>query len=158
LSRSWTTRAPRPGEDPDAYTFASRSAFEERIAAGGFLEWATNVGEYYGTPTPEPPDGYDVVLEIDVQGARQVLERCDDVICVFLVPPSIEDQAARLRARGDDEVHVRRRLELGAWEAERAAEIGAVVVVNDEVDRATAELAAIIEHARQSGRRAAGES
>jgi guanylate kinase len=98
------------------------------------------------------------VLEIDVQGARQVLDRCHDVVCVFLVPPNLEEQAARLRARGDSEAHVRRRLELGAWEAERAAEIGAIVVVNDEVDRATDELAAIITNARRISRRAAGES
>jgi guanylate kinase len=158
LSRSWTTRAPRPGEDPEAYTFVSRETFEARLHSGGFLEWAMNIDEYYGTPTPEPPEGYDVVLEIDVQGARQVISQCEDVICIFLVPPSLEDQQARLRARGDSESHVRRRLELGEWEAAQAAEIGAVVVVNDEVERATDELAAIIGRARRSGRAAAGES
>ncbi|HWD24051.1 MAG TPA: guanylate kinase [Acidimicrobiales bacterium] len=158
LSRSWTTRAPRPGEALDAYEFVTREAFEERIAEGGFLEWAMNVGEYYGTPIPNPPAGFDVVLEIDVQGAKQVLERCDDVVCVFLVPPTKEDQAARLRARGDSEDHIAKRLALGEWEAVQAAEIGATFVVNDEVDRATGELAAIIDQARRSGAPAVGES
>jgi guanylate kinase len=107
---------------------------------------------------PEPPAGYDVVLEIDVQGARQVLDRCDDVVCVFLVPPTIADQAARLRARGDSEDHVERRLKLGEWEATQASEIGAIVVVNDEVERATDELAAIIDRVRRAGGHPAGES
>jgi guanylate kinase len=117
-----------------------------------------NVDEYYGTPIPHPPKGFDVVLEIDVQGAKQVLEQCDDVVCVFLVPPTKEDQAARLRARGDSEAHIAKRLALGEWEAAQAAEIGAIFVVNDEVDRATEELAAIIVEARRSGASAAGES
>jgi guanylate kinase len=158
LSRSWTTRAPRPGEATDAYTFVTREEFEARLAEGGFLEWAMNVDEYYGTPIPDPPEGFDVIFEIDVQGARQVLERCSDVVCVFLVPPTADDQAARLRARGDSEEHVRRRLELGVWEATQAREIGAIEVVNAEVDRAVDELAAIIANARRSGAAAMGES
>ncbi len=85
-----------------------------------------------------------------MQGARQVLKRCEDVVCVFLVPPSLEDQAARLRARGDTEDHVRRRIALGEWEAAQAADLGAIVVVNDEVERAAGELAAIIENARRA--------
>ncbi len=94
-----------------------------------------------------------------MKGARQVLARCDDVVCVFLVPPTLADQAARLRARGDSEDHVQRRLALGTWEAAQAAEIGAITVVNDEVDRATDELAAIIEASREASRHAPpGES
>jgi guanylate kinase len=148
LSRSWTTRAPRPGEDPDAYVFVTPEAFEARIAAGGFLEWARILDQYYGTPIPEPPPGSDVVLEIDVRGARQVLEQRSDVVPIFLVAPSSEEQAARLRSRGDAEDAIARRLDLGAWEAAEAAAIGAITVVNDEVDRAVSELAAIIEDAR----------
>ena len=148
LSRSWTTRAPRPGEGADAYTFVSRDVFEERIAAGGFLEYAVNVGEYYGTPLPEAPSGDDVVFEIDVQGAKQVQERCEDVVCVFLVPPSRAEQEARLRARGDDDAHVQKRLELAEWETAEAARIGAITVVNDEVEKAVDRLAAIIFDAR----------
>lgn len=89
------------------------------------------------------------MLEIDLQGARQVVERADDVVCVLLVPPSQEVQEARMRARGDSEEHIRRRLELG--EVELAAAKGFVdeTVVNDDLDQAVAELAAIVDAARQ---------
>jgi guanylate kinase len=150
LSRSWTTRGKRPHEDDDAYTFVDHASFEARIAAGGFLEWVKGVGgEYYGTPLPEPPDGYDVLFEIDVSGARQVLERCDNVLCVLLVPPSPEAQEARLRARGDPEDSIRRRLELAAREIAEGQEFADAVVVNDDLDAAAVELGAIINVARR---------
>jgi len=156
LSRSWTTRKRRPGEFEDAYTFVDEATFRDRIAQGGFLEWATVLGELYGTPIPSAPDGYDVVLEIDVQGARQVLERCEDVVCVLLVPPSSEHQAERLRARGDPEDSVRRRLALGAKEVEEGQQFADAVVVNNDVDEAARELAAIIDEARRRAERAPG--
>lgn len=151
LSRSWTTRPRRPGEAEDAYTFVGREEFLLRAKEGGFLEWATVLGEYYGTPLPDPPDGQDLVLEIDVQGAQQVLERCgrDRVVCVLLVPPSREDQAARLRGRGDPEAQVQRRLALGEAELEAGRSFADAIVVNDDIDRAVEELAAIIERARR---------
>jgi guanylate kinase len=152
LSRSWTTRPRRPGEREDAYTFVDREEFILHAKAGGFLEWATVLGEYYGTPIPEAPPGHDVVLEIDVQGAEQVLARgVDDVVCVLLVPPSRDEQEARLRGRGDSEEHVLRRLELGQRELELGREIADAVVVNDDIDRAADELAAIVESGRQRG-------
>jgi len=155
LSRSWTTRSRRPQEDPDAYTFVDRATFEARIAAGGFLEWVKGVGgEYYGTPLLEPPDGCDVLFEIDVSGARQVLARCHDVVCVLLVPPSPEAQEARLRARGDAENSIRRRVELAALEVAEGKAFADAIVVNDDLDAAAAELAAIISDAR---RRFSGE-
>jgi guanylate kinase len=149
LSRSWTTRERRPGESEDAYTYVDHDAFEARIAAGGFLEHAEFLGERYGTPTPDDlPDGVDLVLEIDVQGAAQVLERSPDALLVLLVAPSREAQTERLRGRGDPEEAVQRRLAKGDEEVERGRDLGAVEVVNDDLDRAVAELASIIERAR----------
>lgn len=149
LSRSWTTRARRPGEPEDAYTFVAREEFLRHAEGGGFLEWATVLGECYGTPMPEPPPGRDVVLEIDVQGARQVLERAgDQVVCVLLVPPSTEAQAARLRKRGDPEVQVEKRLALGVRELEEGRTFADAVVVNDDVGRAAEQLMAIVAAAR----------
>jgi guanylate kinase len=148
LSRSWTTRPRRAGEPDDAYTFVDEKTFRDRIDAGGFLEWAQVLGEYYGTPVPDAGD-LDVVLEIDVQGAEKVLERCDNVVCVLLLAPSREVQEQRLRGRGDDEEHVRLRLELGEREVEMGRRFAHDVVVNDDVDRATDELAAIVEQSRQ---------
>jgi guanylate kinase len=112
------------------------------------------LGEYYGTPLPDPPEGHDVVLEIDVQGAQQVLERCgsEHVVCVLLVPPSREVQAARLRGRGDPEDQVQRRLALGEAELEVGKAIADAVVVNDDLERAVDELAAIVAEARRRGR------
>ncbi len=110
------------------------------------------LGEHYGTPYPDAPDGHDVVLEIDVQGAEQVLERCSPVVCVLLVPPSREDQERRLRGRGDPEEHVEKRVALGELELERGRRIADAVVVNDDLDRTVEEVAAIIEGARRESK------
>jgi guanylate kinase len=145
LSRSWTTRPRRPSESSDAYTFVDRDRFQERIDAGGFLEWAEFLGHLYGTPLPDAPPGQDVVLEIDLQGARQVKERDPDALVVLLVPPSPEVQRQRLRRRGDDAAEVDRRIAKGAEEMRLGRELTPFVVVNDEVDRAVSEVAGILD-------------
>ena len=151
LSRSWTTRAPRPGErERGAYVFVDRATFEEAIAEGGFFEWAEFLDYLMGTPIPEPPPGADVLLEIDVQGAEQVLAQRPDATVIMLLPPSPAVQAARLAARGDDDEHILRRVDLGRTEVERGGEIAAHTVVNDDLQRALAELAAIVHRTRSA--------
>lgn len=149
LSRSWTTRPRRPGEPPDAYTFVDRPTFEARIAEGGFLEWAEFNGELYGTPTPTGmPEGTDLLLEIDVQGAAQVLRAVPDALFVLLVAPSEQVQAERLRRRGDPPEQIERRLALAREEVAAARGLGAIEVVNDDLDRTVEELARLVREAR----------
>jgi guanylate kinase len=144
LSRSWTTRDRRPGEPEDAYTFVSRDEFEARAAAGGFLEWAPFLDYLQGTPTPEPPEGLDVVLEIDVQGARQVRERHPEALLVFVDAPSRDEQRRRLEGRGDPSAKVDQRLAIAEEEAAAARDLGMHHVVNDDLEAALAELEAHI--------------
>jgi len=144
LSRSWTTRARRPGEAEDAYVFVDRAAFEAQVAADGFFEWAEFLGNLYGTPVTDPVPGRDVLLEIDLQGARQVRRLRPDATLVLLLPPSPDVQAERLRARGDDEAHVARRLAEGAEEERQGRRLADAVVVNDTVAQATADVASIL--------------
>ena len=126
-----------------------RATFAAAIAAGGFLEWA-DFGEYrYGTPQPEPSPGCDILLEIDVQGARQVRARHPEALLLFLEAPSDSDQAHRLRRRGDSEDHVRARLSYGPSERETARSLGAVVVVNADLNETTAEMGRIIDVERR---------
>ncbi|MHB1503394.1 MAG: guanylate kinase [Acidimicrobiales bacterium] len=152
LSRSWTTRDRRDGESEDAYVFVDRAAFDERISSGGFLEWAEFLGNRYGTPVPECPPGRDVLLEIDVQGAAQVKQRCPGAVVVLLLPPSSEDQEMRLRTRGDPDEHVRMRLAKAAEEVGAARRLADFVVVNRDVDRAVDELEAIVLSYRRAAR------
>jgi guanylate kinase len=148
LSRSWTTRAPRPGESPEAYTFVTRDQFEDRISAGGFLEWAPFLDYLQGTPIPEAPSGQDVVLEIDVQGARQVVGQHPRALLLFIDAPTRDEQRRRLELRGDPPEKVAQRLAIAEAEAAAAAELGMRTIVNDDLDRATQEVAGAIEAAR----------
>ncbi len=144
LSRSWTTREQRPGESDTAYVFATRDAFEDRIESGGFLEWTNFLGNYYGTPMPSAEPGRDVVLEIEVDGARQVKAVHPEAILIFVLPPSREEQQRRLRGRGDPEDKVDQRLQKALDEEPVGLAIADHVVVNDDLERTVSEMADII--------------
>ncbi len=148
LSRSWTTRPPRPGEHPEAYVYVDRPAFEAHIAHNGFLEWAEFLGQLYGTPVPDPPSGHDVLFEIDIEGARQIIDRHPDATVILLLPPDEETQAERLRGRGDTEEHVASRVEKGRHEVAQGHEMAHHVVVNDDLERAVVEVLCIVEGLR----------
>ena len=144
LSRSWTTREIRVGEDEDSYVFVSRNEFEQAIAENRFLEWTEFHGNLYGTPLPEAPEGFDVLLEIDVNGALSLVEQSIEALLIFVDAPSIEDQARRLRGRGDPEEEVKRRISEGEIERKIASELKAIVVVNDDLERAVDEISNLI--------------
>ena len=150
LSRSWTTRARRGGESPYAYRFVDRETFVAHVEADGFLEYAEVFGNLYGSPIPTPPAGSDVVLEIDVQGAQQVRERFADAVLIFVEPPSREAQRARLRARGDDESVIAKRLAKADAEEAIGHRIADHVIVNDELGRAVDEVAGIVAEHRSA--------
>lgn len=153
LSVSATTRDPRSNEvDGRDYRFVDVASFRELAESGGLLEWADVFGNAYGTPAAEVEHqldaGRDVILEIDVQGARQVKERAPDALLIFLAPPSLADLEARLRGRGtESEERMARRLEKAAWEITQAGWFDHVVV-NDALERATDQVAAIIDTSR----------
>jgi guanylate kinase len=149
LSRSYTSRTARPGEaDGVDYNFITRPRFESMIAENAFLEWADVFGNFYGTAEAdtrrERASGRDLVLVIDVQGARQVRARCPETVGVFVLPPSYEILERRLRGRSkDSETAMQRRL------ATARAEIAAFVeydyvVVNDELEACVERLRSIV--------------
>lgn len=148
LSRSWTTRAQRDGESDGAYVFTDRPKFEARIAAGGFLEWTDFLGNYYGTPTPDPVAGHDVVLEIEVNGAMQVKKIHPEAVLIFVLPPSRDEQQRRLRGRGDPEDRVAERLQKALDEEPVGFQLADYVVVNDDLERTVEEMMQIIVHHR----------
>jgi guanylate kinase len=152
LSRSWTTRARRPGESEDSYIFVDRQTFESQVDAEGFFEWAEFLEHLYGTPVPAPPPGSDVLLEIDLQGAQQVRRRRPDATLILLKPPSPEVQEERLRTRGDPESHIAQRLQEGEQEVRIGTEIADAVVVNQDLAQATAQVAGIVERYRSAAR------
>jgi guanylate kinase len=149
LSVSATTRQPRPGETQgEHYHFISDEEFARRVAAGEFVEWAEYSGRRYGTLREElerhTSGGRPVVLEIEVQGARQVRETLPDAVQIFIRPPSEDALRDRLVGRGhDDAEQVERRLRVAEEELAAASEFEHVVV-NDRLDQAVEELAAIV--------------
>ena len=148
LSRSWTTRERRPGETEGAYVWATRDEFERHIERGGFLEWTDFLGNYYGTPNPEPGAGQDTVLEIEVDGARQVKAMCPEAVLIFVLPPSPEEQARRLRERGDPEGKVEQRIRKAGEEEPIGRAMADHVVVNDDLAQTVDEMLSIIAHHR----------
>jgi guanylate kinase len=156
LSVSATTRPPRPGEqDGSHYHFLSPEEFDRRVHEGEFVEHATYSGRRYGTLRSElerrTDQGAPVVLEIEVQGARQVREAMDDALQVFIAPPSLDALRARLVGRGtDDPEQVEQRMQTAERELAARPEF-AHVVVNDRLEQATDELAAIVQDALREG-------
>ena len=160
-SRSYTSRPPRAAEREGVdYNFVSRETFTAMIDRGEFLEWADVFGNLYGTCRQDIETlraaGLDVVLVIDVQGARQVRAQVADAVGIFVLPPSFEVLEARLRGRScDAEPAIRRRLETARSEVSAVAEYD-YVVVNGELERAVGEICAVVtaERARRQRRAA----
>ena len=149
FSVSYTTRAPR-GEERDGreYYFISREQFEARVERGEFLEWAEVFGNLYGTHRSEldrsAMEGMDLVLDIDVQGARQLKSSIPDAVSVFILAPSREVLEQRLRARSEDaEAVIQRRLQAAALEIQNY-HMYDYVLVNDHLERSAQTLEAIV--------------
>lgn len=149
FSVSMTTRLPREGEiDGKDYFFVSKETFKKAIEEDKFLEHARYVGNYYGTPRDyveqERNKGKNVILEIDVQGGLQVIEKCSDCISIFVMPPSIDELRSRLSGRGTEkEEVVNKRID----EAQREINQGSVYkyhVVNNEIETSIKEVSDIL--------------
>jgi len=155
LSISYTTRAPRPGEENGKhYHFVDRPAFEAMIARAEFLEHANVYGNYYGTSRKwiegELRRDHDVLLEIDWQGARQVRELFPRMIGIFILPPSIEELARRLQGRGKDSPEViARRLASAREDISHVLEFQ-YIIVNESFESALADLTCVVRAARLS--------
>lgn len=149
FSVSATTRAPREGEvDGVNYHFMDKTEFEQLVKDDQLLEYAEFVGNYYGTPA-KPVDeklaeGYDVILDIETQGAEQIMAKRPDAVSIFLFPPSFAVLEQRLRARGtDSETKITGRLAQARIECQKADKYD-YIVINDKVETACAEALAII--------------
>jgi len=153
LSVSHTTRSPRPGEqDGREYHFVDRAAFEEMEERGDFLESARVHGNFYGTSRRWIEEtraaGFDIVLEIDWQGAHQVRRLFPDAVSVFILPPSLEELERRLRSRGkDSDATIRERVANATDELSHWHEFD-YVIINKDFDEAKRDLAAIVRAAR----------
>ncbi|MCB1010054.1 MAG: AAA family ATPase [Microthrixaceae bacterium] len=152
VNRSWTTRDPRPGEDPEAYRFSTREEFEDHARSGGFLEWVEFLDYLQGSPVPKVPEGHDVIFEIDVAGGERIAKIHPDPLLVFVDAPDRATQAERMRLRGDPEEKIRRRLEHAESEVSAAADLPYVHLVNDDLEATVEELRALIEDARADRR------
>lgn len=150
FSVSATTRSPRPGErDGVDYSFLTREEFSRLIAAGDLLEWAEFGGHLYGTPRGPVEtwlrEGEDVLLDIEIDGARQIRQTFPSALFLFVAPPGLDELRRRLEGRGDtSQTDVRRRLERAEADMKAAPEVFDAIVVNRELDRAVAMVDALI--------------
>ncbi|MBP1581592.1 MAG: guanylate kinase [Oscillospiraceae bacterium] len=153
LSISATTRQPRPGEENAVhYYFLTREEFEQRIAENNMLEYAQYNGNYYGTPKDKVEEaleqGRDIILEIEVQGALLVKEKCPNALLVFVMPPSWQELRDRLTGRGTEDAEtIEKRLNIAQGELKQAIHYD-YILVNDQVEAAAKRL----EHIMESGR------
>ena len=148
-SVSFTTRAPRPAEeDGREYFFTDRATFEQMIERGEFLEWADVYGHLYGTNCSqverERAAGHDIILEIDVQGAESIREKIPDAVSIFILPPSFELLRGRLLARGTDSAEALEKRMRGAPSEVEQYRHFQYVILNDDINRASQQLAAVI--------------
>ena len=150
LSVSVTTRTPRAGEvNGKSYHFVTREVFNEMIKAGEFLEYAEYIGEYYGTPigpiNESIKNGKNIILEIEVQGARKVMAIDPDAVTIFILPPDMAELERRLRGRGTDtEESLIARLKRAELELDERIHYD-YVVVNDDYNRAAEEILSIFD-------------
>lgn len=161
FSTSVTTRKPRAGEsDGKEYFFVELDRFREMVENDELLEHAEYVANSYGTPRAyvekQLSSGLNVILDIEVQGARQVNAKMPEAVKIFIIPPSIEELRKRLEGRGTDTARAIEARLIRARQEYREADFYDYIIVNDDADRAAAELSAIIvaEHCKAADRRA----
>ncbi len=153
LSVSMTTRSPRPGEQEGiSYFFTEREKFEETIRNNGLIEYAEYCGNYYGTPRAyveqQLEQGRNVILEIEIQGARKVKELYPDSLLVFVAPPSAAELEKRLRGRGTETDEVVKKRLSRAWEESQGMEEYDFIVINDQVEACAEQVIRIAEAAQ----------
>ncbi len=160
FSTSVTTRKPRPGEvDGKEYFFVDLDRFREMVENDELLEHAEYVANSYGTPRSyveqKLRDGMDVILDIEVQGARQVNEKMPDAVKVFIIPPSMDELKRRLESRGTDTARAIEARLIRARQEYKEADFYDYIIVNDDADKAAGELSAIMtaERCRAVGRK-----
>lgn len=147
-SVSATTRSPRPGEkDGVNYHFLTREQFEEKIASDGMYEYAEYCGNYYGTPKDKVlekiDEGKNVILEIEVQGAMQIMEKCPEALSVFIAPPSVAELRNRLVKRGTESTEViEKRVSEAAHEISFAQKYD-YIIINDDLKTAIKDFIAV---------------
>ncbi len=159
FSTSVTTRKPRPGEvDGKEYFFVDLDRFREMVENDELLEHAEYVANSYGTPRSyveqKLSDGMDVILDIEVQGARQVNEKMPDAVKVFIIPPSMDELKRRLESRGTDTARAIEARLIRARQEYKEADFYDYIIVNDDADKAAGELSSIMtaERCRAAGR------